>query len=115
MNTAERSPCDPVDAWMMPFTYAATWTEAIGEVVRASMSVWSTISRTYEDMSTAYAALLGQAIDLGGAETLALANGADQLLQNELRVLEDGTERLAHAAEETLADAAGAPLIPLPD
>ncbi|HXQ11574.1 MAG TPA: hypothetical protein VN805_11330 [Caulobacteraceae bacterium] len=106
---------DRFDPLAMPLTLAFAWTEAIGEMTRASISIWSAIIRSYGSVNEVYAALFCRAIDLEAVETLALTNSEDRLLQNELRVLEGGTEHLLYGAERTLAEMAGGPLIPLPE
>ena len=115
MATPHPPPTDRFDALAIPLSFASAWTDAVGEMTRASLSAWSALARRYGQANQAYAALLCRAIDLEGLETLALANGADRLLQDELHVLEDGTEHLVYAAEEILAKRAEGPLIPLPE
>lgn len=115
MVTADPPRIDPFDALAIPLSFARAWTKSMGEMTRASISAWSALARSYGQASEACAALLGQAIDLEGAETLALTDSADRLLQNELHALEVGTEHLVYVAEDTLTDIAGGPLVPLPE
>ena len=115
MVTYQTPVMDRSNPLAIPMTYAAAWTDAVGEIMRASLSTWSAIAETCGQANEAYAAFLGRAINLEAAEALALTNGADRLLQDEVRALEDTAEHLAYAAEETLGDITEAPLIPLPD
>jgi hypothetical protein len=110
LPTAERS-----DLLATPLTLAFAWTEAISEIARASVAMWTDIARTYGRASEAYAELVRRAIDLEGLEALTLSDGADRVLQDELRLVERGTEHLVYAAEEVLVDLAGRPLVPLPE
>ncbi|MFI4974536.1 MAG: hypothetical protein ACHP84_08360 [Caulobacterales bacterium] len=115
MVTSERPATDRFDTLTTPLTFAAAWTEAMGQTMTASIAIWSAIAEGCRQANEAYAALIVQAIDLERVEALALEDSADRLLRNELHILEDGTEHLAYAAEETFAEIAGAPLIPLPE
>ncbi len=105
----------PLDALALPMAFAAAWTDAIGEMTRASLLAWSRMARGYEQAGEAYAALLRQAIDLEGFGASALGDSAGELLQTELSALEGGAETLLNAAEDTLAETTRGRLVPLPE
>jgi hypothetical protein len=115
MATARPPPTEEINALAAPFNFASAWTEAVGEMTRASISTWSAIARSYGQAGEAYASLLRQAIGLEEFEALSLTKSAEQLLENELHALEEGSEQLLFAPEDALSQAAGSRLVPLPE
>lgn len=115
MAAVAPTPTDLPSPFALASAFTAAWTEAAAGMARTSLAAWSALATSYGQAGEAYAALFRQAIDLERAEALTLADSADELLRQELRLAEGGTEDVVYVAEQGLARLARNGLIPLPD
>ena len=114
MAGAHPTPTNLYDPMAVPLACVAAWAQAAGETMQAGVLAWSALARSWSQATTAYGALLGQALNVEAADALAGSNAADALLETELQAFENAAEHVAYAAEEVLVDLAG-PLTPLPE